>query len=142
MITPLLSNGSGGLDKPAPVLHAVVHIPPRHPPSCHHRSARASTHGFPVLAGRQLLVDEEREQAGGDDEDDAEDHHGAGVLPGPCRRLAADQRVPCGELDGGHFGLAGAGPSQRRPERGNRGSAGYPACNRATMGAHVRRLGR
>lgn len=60
-----------------------------------------------LLAGLQLLVDEEEDEGDGDDKDDAEDDHDTGVLAGPVAALgdlgegvASDD----GEVDGRHFG--------------------------------------
>ncbi|KAK4122352.1 hypothetical protein N657DRAFT_647043 [Parathielavia appendiculata] len=59
-----------------------------------------------LLAGLELLVDEQEDEEGGDNEDDAEDDHGTDVFAGPVAALgdlrkgvASDDR----EADGGHF---------------------------------------
>ena len=59
-----------------------------------------------LLAGLQLLVDEEEDQGNSDDEDDAEDDHDTGVLAGPVTapgELGEGVASDNGKANGGHF---------------------------------------
>jgi hypothetical protein len=63
--------------------------------------------GALLLAGLDLLVDEEDDETDGDDEDDAEDDHDTSVLAGPVAALGDLEHSVAsdnGEADGRHFG--------------------------------------
>lgn len=79
--------------------------PPAQQPICYD-GPRLDVGLAPLLAGEQLLVDEEGEKPDSDDEDNAEDDHDTGILAGPVAALrerregvASDEGV----VDGGHF---------------------------------------